>query len=611
MKKLQFITIIFVSLLVSSIGISIVPAQTYMIQETSLSYVPQTESVERVYGEDYSGDIWESISQSSFRNYVKLVTENGSRWISTPEHYSDQNGEAREYIAEELSRVSDGRIEVEIIGEYQSVVGRLPGYLPIEGSAFLVGGHFDSVIEAPGANDDGSGVAAMLEIARVMSQYEWPLDIYFGAWNAEEIGLRGSREVAIEFAIRGVDILVHYNVDMLLVPDPEDGTVLMVYPEGAYHFGQYWADLTVQMSNTYGNGIIEPVVSTDYSAWTRSDHMSFIQHGYESSLFACESGGAYDGWYHSSGDVWDNEAYDYEIGAEAVKSIGAAIAFTQARAYQMPVHGERSFNILPSHERNIFMTITTETSINVTSRWWGGGATYSIYDPEGNLIEEIVFDDASPWEFSIVLETPVSRQGVYQLRVSNHRGTTTGYDVSWVYESDININNIPDSEEFWFGFDIELFSTDQDSDTLTDAYEMIIGTDWESPDSDSDVLPDNWELDYGLDPLNSSDALDDEDGDTLTNLEEFTFGSNPLLIDSDKDEIPDKWEIDNGLDPSVNDAFEDPDNDQITNLEEYRAGSDPNVAEEHPLSYLITPALPAGVIFVLVTASIFIYRRRY
>ncbi len=255
------------------------------------------------------------------------------------------------------------------------------------------------------------------------------------------------------------------------------------------------------------------------------------------------------------------------------------------------------------------MTITSETSINVTSRWWGGGATYAIYDQEGHLIEEIIFDDASPWESSIVLETLVSGQGVYQLRVSNHRGTATGYEVSWVYDSDIDNNSIPDSEEFWFGFDVELFSTDQDSDTLSDAFEMIIGTDWESPDTDSDTLPDNWELDYGLNPLNSSDALDDEDGDTLTNLEEFTYGSNPLLIDSDNDEIPDRWEIDNGLDPSVNDASEDLDNDHITNLEEYRAGSDPNVAEENPLSYLITPALTTGVIFVLLAASFFHYRR--
>jgi len=608
MKKQVCITIIFLSLLVSSIGISIVPAQTYLTSEDSQRFLPAAESLERVYGEDYSWDIWVDISTSSFKNYVRKVTENGSRWILAPELYSTQNGETRDWISEELSRVSNGRIEVELIGEYQSVVGRLPGYLPIDGPAFLVGGHFDSVPGVAGANDDGTGVAAMLEIASVMSEYEWPLDVYFGAWNAEEIGLFGSREVAREFRARGVDILVHYNVDMLLVPDPEDMTVLMVYPAGLYTVGQYWADLTLQMSNTYGNGIIKPLMSRDFSAWQRSDHWSFIQEAYGSSLFAHESGGAYDVWYHTPGDVWTNEAYNYEIAAEAVKSIGAAIAFTQARAYQMPVNGDRSFNLLPSHERNIYMTITRETSINVTSRWWGGGATFTIYDPEGYLIDQVTFDDASPWESSMVLDTPIIRQGVYRLQVFNHRGTTTGYDVSWLYDSDIDGNDIPDSEEFWF--DVEHFSTDQDLDTLSDADEMIIGTDWESPDSDSDELPDNWELNYGLNPLDPNDALDDEDGDSLTNLEEFVYGSNPLLIDSDADEIPDNWEIENDLNPSVNDASEDPDNDQITNLEEYRAGTDPNVADIEPLNYILTPALLTGGIFVLVTASFFMYRRR-
>ena len=255
------------------------------------------------------------------------------------------------------------------------------------------------------------------------------------------------------------------------------------------------------------------------------------------------------------------------------------------------------------------MTITTETSINVSARWWGGGATYSIYDPEGYLVEKVVFDDTSPWEKSVVLETPVSRQGLYQLLVYNHRGTSTGYDVSWSYDTDIDSNDILDSEEFWL--DVDLFSTDQDSDTLSDAYEMIIGTDWESADSDLDSLPDNWEVEYGLDPLDANDAANDEDEDTLTNLDEFIYGCNPLLIDSDADEIPDNWEIEYGLDPSKNDASEDPDNDQSTNLEEYLAGTDPNVAESIPLTYLMPPAVLMGGIFVLGTVTFLVYRRRY
>jgi len=608
MKKYVSMTIIFLTLLVSSIGIAQSPSQIDQISEVTQSILSAGELPERVYGRDLSFKIWSDVSESSYRNYVRRVTENGSRWIIAPWHFSEQNEEAREYISEELSSVSHGRIDVEIIGEYQSIVGRLPGYFQIDAPAIMIGGHYDSVPDAPGANDDGTGIAAMLEIARVMSQYEWPLDIYFGAWNAEEIGLRGSGEVASEFRNRGIDILVYYNVDMLLVPDEDDKTVLMVYPDYYYQIGQYWADLTVQMSNTYGNGIIEPVVSTDFAPWPRSDHMSFITRGFSSSLFAAESGGINDVWYHQSTDVWNNPAYDYAIASEAVKSIGAAIAFIQSRAYQKPFSGDTSFTLQPDHEKNIYVTITKDTSINVASRWWSGGATFSIYDPQGILIGKIIFDNASPWESSIVLNTTVVDQGVYRISVYNHLGTTTGYEVSWSYNSDVDNNGISDSEEFWF--DTALFSSDQDSDTLSDAYEMIIGTNWQSTDSDLDQLPDSWEIEYGLDPLDPSDALHDEDGDSLTNLEEFEYGSNPILVDSDYDKLPDNWEIENGLNPVRDDASEDPDNDYITNLEEYRAGTDPNYAEVKPLDIILASIVVPGSILALVAVSIFTYRRR-
>jgi len=601
-------TVILLALLVSSFGIAQVPTQTEQIPGITQNTISVDEPLERVYDEDLSFDIWSAISESSYRNYVRRVTENGSRWINTPTQYSDQNEEAREYVSEELSRVSQGRIEVEIIGEYQSVVGRLPGYFPIDAPAIMIGGHYDSVPGAAGANDDGTGIATILEIARVMSQYEWPLDIYFGAWNAEEIGLRGSGEVASEFRDRNIDLLVYYNVDMLLVPDPDNRTVLMVYPIDYYQVGQYWADLTVQMSNTYGNGIIEPVASISFGAWTRSDHISFINRGFRSSLFAAESGGTNDIWYHQSSDVWSNPAYDYAVASEAVKSIAAAIAFTQSRAYQMPVTGYTSFTLQPGHERSFYITITKGTTINVTGRWWSGGATYGIYNPQGNLVEEVIFDNASPWESSVVLDTLVGGLGIYRLSVYNHRGTITGYEVSWTYDSDVDNNGIFDSEEFWF--DTAIFSSDQDSDTLTDAFEMIIGTNWQSTDSDLDQLPDNWEIEYGLDPLDPSDALHDEDGDSLTNLEEFEYGSNPILVDSDYDKLPDNWEIENGLNPVRDDASEDPDNDYITNLEEYRAGTDPNYAEVKPLDIILASIVVPGSILALVAVSIFTYRRR-
>ena len=608
MKKQIAITVFLLILLVSSMGVVIAPADSVTISESVDNTLPSAEPLERVYGEDYSWDIWTAISQSSYTNYVRKVTENGSRWIQTTALYSEQNALAREYIVNELDRVSNGRIEVETIGKWQSVIGKLPGYLPGNNPAFLVGGHYDSIPGADGANDDGTGVATMLELARVMSEYEWPLDIYFGAWNAEEIGLYGSQEAAHEFMNRSIDLLVYYNVDMLLVPDLDTRSVFMVYPAGYYRTGKYWADLTVQMSNTYGNGRIVTVMSSDFGAWTRSDHYSFIEEGYRSALFAHESGGSRDIWYHQPTDVWNNPNYDYAVATEAIRSIGAAIAFTQARAYELPVRGQRSFTLQPGSERSFYMTMTADTRINVSCRWWSGGATYSIFDPDGHLVDEKIFDNTSAWEPSVVLETPVTKQGVYELRVRNHLGTSTGYEISWTYDTDIDENDILDRKEFWI--DTALFSSDYDSDTLSDAYEMIIGTNWMSADSDQDSIPDNWELKYGLNPLNPFDAAGDEDGDTLTNLVEFQYGTNPLLVDSDHDALPDAWEIENGLNPMYDDASEDPDNDLATNLEEYEAGTDPHVPEPKPLDDLYLPLMFAGGVGIVVLTLFIIYRKR-
>ncbi|MFX1368627.1 MAG: M28 family metallopeptidase, partial [Promethearchaeota archaeon] len=257
-------------------------------------------SADRIYDLDMSGIIHDAVDVNSYLGFIQKLTENGSREIVSPSVYSDANAYARDWLASEFVEVSDGQIEVEIIGQYQSVLGRLPGYLGM-GPAFMVGGHFDSVTGAPGANDDATGVATALELAKVMSQYEWPLDIYFGCWNAEEIGLHGSAEVAAVLASRNVDILYYFNVDMLLVPDseaPPDERVLMVYNGGVeYHLGKYWGDLARMMSNNVGYNMVLPLPSEDLGAWSRSDHMSFIGITDGAVCFYHQSG--VDGAYHT------------------------------------------------------------------------------------------------------------------------------------------------------------------------------------------------------------------------------------------------------------------------------------------------------------------------
>jgi hypothetical protein len=86
----------------------------------------------------------------------------------------------------------------------KNVLGILPGTDPADNRVFIVSGHYDSrasdvndsKIFAPGANDDASGTAAAMELARVMSQYKFNCTIIFVAMVAEEQGLYGAVNLA-------------------------------------------------------------------------------------------------------------------------------------------------------------------------------------------------------------------------------------------------------------------------------------------------------------------------------------------------------------------------------------------------------------------------------
>ena len=85
-----------------------------------------------------------------------------------------------------------GRVAIEYLlvdGESQNVIGRMPGAT----CRIVVGGHHDSVPAGPGANDNGSGTAVVLEMARVLAQQGETEDVCFVLFGAEEIGLVGSR----------------------------------------------------------------------------------------------------------------------------------------------------------------------------------------------------------------------------------------------------------------------------------------------------------------------------------------------------------------------------------------------------------------------------------
>lgn len=86
----------------------------------------------------------------------------------------------------------------------------------------MIGAHLDGVPDGPGMNDNGSGVAAVLETARQLgSAPDIANAVRFGFWGAEEVGLRGSRAYLASLDVEELkDIAVYLNLDMVGSPNP-------------------------------------------------------------------------------------------------------------------------------------------------------------------------------------------------------------------------------------------------------------------------------------------------------------------------------------------------------------------------------------------------------
>ncbi|WP_433294867.1 M20/M25/M40 family metallo-hydrolase [Actinoplanes sp. CA-030573] len=156
-------------------------------------------------------------------------------------------GAARDWIFAELQRyaaTSGGRMTVQLQSFVQPVSNRIPVptritnvVATLRGSVtpdrlYVVTGHYDSRVtdvmnataDAPGADDDASGVAVIMELARVLATRSPEATIVFAAVAGEEQGLYGSDHLAQSFKDAGADIQAAFSNDIVGTGDAHDGT---------------------------------------------------------------------------------------------------------------------------------------------------------------------------------------------------------------------------------------------------------------------------------------------------------------------------------------------------------------------------------------------------
>ncbi len=172
-----------------------------------------------------------AVSRQQLMAYVQTLQNFGTRNAFSP--VDDPNfgiGAAREWIYNEFTRVGNGRLQVErqpfplvygdAAAEQMNIIATLPGKAA-DNQVIVIMAHYDNrppdaadgETLAPGANDNASGVALLLESARLLSAYEWNQTIVFAALSAEEQGAVGSRAFVQNAFLQGLDIIAAFNYD--------------------------------------------------------------------------------------------------------------------------------------------------------------------------------------------------------------------------------------------------------------------------------------------------------------------------------------------------------------------------------------------------------------
>jgi hypothetical protein len=179
------------------------------------------------------------VSSDSLKSYILKMVSFGTRsTLSTTTDKRKGIGAGREWVVQkfnEFAKSSNGRMTAYVDTTTLQPDGRrvdaaislgnamavLKGTDPSDDRIYLISGHLDSRVtdvmnrtaDAPGANDDGSGVAAVIECARVMSKHSFPATVIFVAVSGEEQSLLGSGYLAGKAKKEG------WNIDAMLNND--------------------------------------------------------------------------------------------------------------------------------------------------------------------------------------------------------------------------------------------------------------------------------------------------------------------------------------------------------------------------------------------------------
>ena len=220
---------------------------------------------------------------------------------------------ASDWLKQRWTTLAGGRSDITVeqfthaSWKQKSVIATIKGTdRPTE--VVVIGAHLDSINQAgttettraPGADDDASGVASITEVLRTMvaNGYKPRRTLKFMAYAAEEVGLRGSQEIATSYANAGTNVVGVMQLDMTNYK----GSVNDIY---------LYTDYTDSAQNTFVSNLIKTYlptlkVGTDKCGYGCSDHASWTAKGYYASLPFEAAFNQDNPYIHTANDTYAN-----------------------------------------------------------------------------------------------------------------------------------------------------------------------------------------------------------------------------------------------------------------------------------------------------------------
>ncbi len=267
-----------------------------------------------------------SVAPDSVLSYVYRLQRFRTRYST-----SDSCRAAAEWIRQKFISYGCDTVIMQnhTFGHAPNVIGIRYGTRGSRSNYAIICGHFDSYSslnpnDAPGADDNASGTAAVIEACRVTQGYRFQYDLRFIAFSGEEFGLYGSEYYAGQARAQGDTILGVLNFDMIGYVDVE--------PENLDVLGKInnppcepFVDWFTAVADTYTSLTVYKRMVNDNQ---NSDHGPFWNNGYL-AFCGIEDFWPNNPWYHTSGDSigagYNNNQFCTEVtraGVAALATLG-------------------------------------------------------------------------------------------------------------------------------------------------------------------------------------------------------------------------------------------------------------------------------------------------